>query len=107
MQGARFNSTAQYVVTHKHVLTHGSPLGHTLNLLKNMLADDLGVARSTFSRLVTGKSDLSPDMAVRLSVVLHSSTESWLRLQESFDLWRARQKVDTQNLNRINFDVEA
>ncbi len=73
----------------------------------NMLADELGVARSTFSRLVTGKSDLSPDMAVRLSVVLGSSAESWLRLQESFDLWQARQKVDTQNLSRINFDEVA
>ncbi len=51
--------------------------------------------------------DLSPDMAVRLSVVLGSSAKSWLRLQESFDLWQARQKVDTQNLSRINFDEVA
>jgi len=73
----------------------------------NMVADKLGVARSTFSRLISGKSDLSPEMAIRLSAVLGSSAKSWLRLQESYDLWHASQKVDTQNLDRIDFDKVA
>ncbi len=73
----------------------------------NKVADALGVARSTFSRLITGSSDLSPEMAVRLSAVLGGSAESWIRLQESYDLWQARQKVNTENLNRIDFDKVA
>ena len=73
----------------------------------NKIADALGVARSTFSRLITGVSDLSPEMAVRLSAVLGGSAESWMRLQENYDLWKAREKVDTKNLNRIDFDAVA
>ncbi len=67
----------------------------------NKIADALGVARSTFSRLLNGISDLSPEMAVRLSAVLGGSAESWLRIQENYDLWKAKK------LNRINFDVVA
>ena len=70
----------------------------------NKIADALGVARSTFSRLINGVSDLSPEMAVRLSVVLGGSAESWLRLQENYDLWKAREKVNTENLHRIDFE---
>lgn len=73
----------------------------------NKIADALGVARSTFSRLINGVSDLSPEMAVRLSAVLGGSAESWIRLQESYDLWKARENVDTKNLNRIDFDAVA
>ncbi|WP_299881135.1 HigA family addiction module antitoxin [uncultured Cocleimonas sp.] len=73
----------------------------------NKIADALGVARSTFSRLINGVSDLSPEMAVRLSAVLGGSAESWMRLQENYDLWKAREKVDTKNLNRIDFDAVA
>lgn len=73
----------------------------------NKIADALGVARSTFSRLITGVSDLSPEMAVRLSVVLGGSAESWIRLQENYDLWKARESVDTKNLNRIDFEAVA
>ncbi len=73
----------------------------------NNIADRLGVARSTFNRLLNGVSDLSPEMAVRLSGVLGGSAESWLTLQESYDLWKARQSVDLETLERINFDKVA
>lgn len=69
----------------------------------NKVADRLGVARSTFSRLVNGLSAVSPEMAIRLSEVLGGSAESWLSLQESYDLWKARQNVDIKNLERIDF----
>ena len=72
-------------------------------LSSNKVADRLGVARSTFSRLVNGLSAVSPEMAIRLSEVLGGSAESWLSLQESYDLWKARQNVDIKNLERIDF----
>ncbi len=50
----------------------------------NKLADALGVERSTFNRLLNGISDLSPEMAIRLSTVLGGSAESWLRIQENY-----------------------
>ena len=73
----------------------------------NKVADRLGVARSTFNRLLNGVSDVSPEMAVMLSGVLGGSAESWLTLQESYDLWKARQTVDTETLERIDFSQVA
>ena len=74
---------------------------------RKMIADKLAVARSTFSRLLNGKSGVSPEMAVRLSEVLGGSAESWLTLQDSFDLSLARQSVDTDSLERIDFNKVA
>ena len=69
----------------------------------NRIADHLGVARSTFNRLLNSNAGISPDMAVRLSKVLGGSAESWLALQDNYDLLKARQTVDTTALKRINF----
>lgn len=73
----------------------------------NKIADRLGIARSTFNRLLNGVSNISPEMAVRLSSVLSGSAESWLTLQESYDLWKARQTVNTKDLRRIDFNKVA
>ena len=69
----------------------------------NKIADRLGIARSTFNRLLNGVSNVSPEMAVRLSAVLGGSAESWLTLQESYDIWKVRQVVNTKDLRRIDF----
>ncbi len=69
----------------------------------NGISDKLGVARSTFSRLLNGQSSVSPEIAVRLSTVLGGSPESWLSLQGSFNLHKARQIVDASGLERIDF----
>ena len=73
----------------------------------NKIADQLGVARSTFNRLLNGATGVSPQMAVRLSRVLGGSAESWLTLQESYDLWKARQSVDAKALTPIDFSKVA
>ena len=73
----------------------------------NKIADRLGIARSTFNRLLNGVSNVSPEMAVRLSAVLGGSAESWLTLQERYDLWKARQVVHTKDLHRIDFNKVA
>ena len=65
------------------------------------VARELGVSKSTFSRLLSEKSDITPEMAVRLSIVLGRTAESWLLMQDNYDLWKARQVVDTDQLERI------
>jgi plasmid maintenance system antidote protein VapI len=47
---------------------------------------------------VAGKSRITPDMALRLSRVLGRNAESWLSLQDSHDLWQARQRPDLSAL---------
>ena len=69
----------------------------------NGIADRSGVVRSTFSRLLSCKSDISTEMTVRFSRVLGGSAESWLARQRSFDPHKARQMVDASALERIEF----
>jgi len=55
-------------------------------------AKQLGVTRVTLSRIINGKSGISPDMALRLAQWLGTTPDSWLNMQVSYDLWQAKQK---------------
>lgn len=52
-------------------------------------AEALGVSRKTLSAILNGRSGISPEMAVRLSLAFDSSAESWLNQQLQYDLWLA------------------
>jgi antitoxin HigA-1 len=67
------------------------------------IAKDLKVDPSTFSRLVSGNSSVSPDMAIRLSRVLGGSPESWLQMQLNYDLWQAKHRNDHADLRPREF----
>ena len=73
------------------------PLGLTVT----KASESLGVTRKTFSMLLNGKSGISPEMALRLSKVFGRTPEGWLRLQLQYDLWKAKQSVDIDHLERI------
>jgi antitoxin HigA-1 len=42
-------------------------------------------------------------MALRLSKALGRSPESWLAMQDHYDLWQARQAVDMKSVRKIAF----
>ena len=63
------------------------PLGLTVT----KAAKGLGVSRKTLSAILNGKSGISPEMAVRLSIAFNTSSESWLNQQTQHDLWQAEQ----------------
>ena len=46
----------------------------------------LGVTREQLSKVVNGRSGISPEMAVRLSKAFGSSAEAWLKMQLAYDL---------------------
>ena len=52
----------------------------------------MGITRKALSELVNEKSSCSPQMALRIATVTHTSAESWLAMQAKLDLWKARQK---------------
>lgn len=57
-------------------------------------AKKLGVTRVTLSRIVNGKSGITPEMALRLSKLLTNTTASfWLNMQSDYDLWQAEQHL--------------
>ena len=68
------------------------------------LAESLGVAPSTLARVVSGRSAVSPEMALRLSKAVGRSAESWLAMQHNYDLWQARKSVDLSKVQNIEFD---
>ena len=72
-----------------------------LNRSITELAKTLDISRKTFSALLNGRSGISPEMALRLSKVFGRSPEGWLRLQIQYDLWKTRQSVNIDNLQRI------
>ena len=71
------------------------------NLSARELATKLGVAASTLHRILIGSSNVSPEMALRLSKALGRSPESWLALQYNHDLWRAKRRVNLSNVNKV------
>lgn len=60
----------------------------------------LGVARHTLSRILNGRSAISPEMAIRLEKAGWSTAEFWLRRQTAYDLVQARQDEDRIKVER-------
>ena len=65
------------------------------------VAGNMGVSPSTLNRLLNGESNISPEMALRLSKSLGRTAESWLAMQDNYDLAQARKNVDLRNVKKI------
>ncbi len=57
----------------------------------NAFARKLDVSPATIHRLVTEKSAISPEMAIRLSMTIGQSARLWMQRQAEYDLWHVRQ----------------
>ena len=62
----------------------------------------LNVAPSTFNRLIKGQSNISSEMALRLSKTLGRSPESWLIMQNNYNLWHARKRLNLEKVEKLN-----
>jgi addiction module HigA family antidote len=71
-----------------------------LGMTQQQLAVRLGVSRRSISQIVNAQRGISADMALRLGKFTGTSAEFWMHLQEAWDLWHARQSVQTE-LNNI------
>ena len=69
------------------------------------LAKQLDVASSTLNRVLKGQSAISPEMALRLSKAIGRTPESWLSMQDNYDLWHAKQQINLTNVHSVNFAV--
>lgn len=54
-------------------------------------ADAIDISQKHLSRIVNGHVPVSPDIAVRLSKSLKTTTGIWLRMQAAVDEWDAEQ----------------
>jgi addiction module HigA family antidote len=73
-----------------------------LELSVTEAAEALGVSRKTLSSIINGKSGISPEMAVRLSIAFDTSSESWLNQQTQYDLWKAEQHRNELRVKRLS-----
>ena len=69
------------------------------------VAESLSVSPSTLNRLLNGESNISPEMALRLSKTLGRSPESWLAMQDHYDLWHARKKVSLKQVKKLKLSA--
>jgi len=69
------------------------------------LAEQLNVAASTLNRVLKMKSGISPEMALRLSKALGRSPESWLAMQDAYDLWEAKKRVKLSSVSKVNINA--
>lgn len=73
-----------------------------LGLSVTEAAKALGVSRKTLSSIINGKSGISPEMAIRLSIAFNTSSESWLNQQTQYDLWQAEQHRHELHVTRLS-----
>lgn len=81
--------------------TYMEPFG----LSCRFLAEQLNVAASTLNRVLKKQSGISPEMALRLSKALGRSPESWLAMQDAYDLWQAKKNVKLSNVRKVKLDA--
>lgn len=67
------------------------------------VAKQLDVSASTLNRILKCNSGVTPEMALRLSKALGRTPESWLSMQDNYDLWQAKQNVNLSKVHRIDF----
>lgn len=65
------------------------------------MANDLDVTPKTVSALVNGHQGISIEMALRLSKALGTSSDIWINMQKDYDLWKARDLVNLDNVRVI------
>jgi antitoxin HigA-1 len=64
-------------------------------------ARSLGVTRKALSELLNGKSGVSPSMALRLAIAFDTTPESWLNLQQQYDLHHARKNPALRRVKKL------
>jgi len=72
-----------------------------LRLSEREVALKLKVAPSTFNRLVKCKTSLTPEMALRLSITLGRTPESWLMMQDNYSLWVAEKELNLDDVEEL------
>jgi addiction module HigA family antidote len=75
------------------------PFGYSCRFV----AKQLDVSASTLNRILKGSSAVSPEMALRLSKALGRTPESWLSMQDNYNLWQAKKNVNLARVHTINF----
>lgn len=76
--------------THPGVLLKDEILSRGMKQIE--LADKIGVAKNVMSELISGKRNITADIAVRLEAALEIDAEFWMKYQAAYDIDKVRIK---------------
>ena len=72
------------------------------------ISEHLNISRKTLSKVLNGRGSITPEMALRLELAFKKpSADHWLRLQNSYDLWTARQHKSMLQVRPYEFSSQA
>jgi len=64
-------------------------------------AKGLGVTRQQLHRVISGKSGITPEMAMRLQKAIGGTAEMWMQLQMNYDLAQIQQRAASIKVKRL------
>ena len=74
----------------------GELIGDTLDEIGvsiSAAAKGLGITRQQLHNLISGRSGITPEMAVKLEKAIGSTADSWLKMQMHYDLAQVRKRT--------------
>jgi addiction module HigA family antidote len=71
-----------------------------IGLSVSAAARELGVSRQTLHAVMSGRSAVTAEMALRLGRFCGNGPGLWMRMQQAFDLWQAQSELNGE-LDRI------
>lgn len=105
--GTRSKSTSSKTIEPKIARrpTHPGELFHDivlpeLGLSVSEAARQLGVSRQTLHAVMSARSAVTAEMALRLGRFCGNGPGLWMRMQQAFDLWQAQSQLNGE-LDRI------
>lgn len=72
-----------------------------------LLAQKLDVASVTVEQIINKQATVTPEMALRLSKSLGRTPESWLAMQDAYDLWQVKKTIELDKVEKVHFEEAA
>jgi antitoxin HigA-1 len=99
MANHRVNGAPAWQPSHPGALLREGVLP-ALRLTVKATAEKLGVSRQTLHAILSERSSITPEMAVRLGKLCGDGPDIWLRMQMAHDLWQAKRDL-AETVKRI------
>lgn len=64
-------------------------------------AKGLGITRQQLHNVVAGRSNVTPEMAIRFEKAFGSTADTWLRMQMNYDLTQTRKRTANITVERL------
>lgn len=105
MTSVAVNETFQKIpmIENQYMPDSVSPPGETLaetleelGMSQAELAVRMGRPQKTISEIINGKTAITPDTALQLERVLGIGTRFWLKREQHYQAWRARQEEEEE-----------